>query len=207
MAFVSLWKGITLGLGAAAPIGPVNVEVARRCLRGGFAAGFLLGCGAVTIDMAYLMLASFGVRLFLDRPKIMLFVTLAGSLLLIYLGVNCLLSARKSMQMEIVASAGDRPTHNYVTGLLMTALNPMTLAFWFGVMAGQTAESRGQDVPIVCAGVGIGALSWVCFFASLMSAAGRISKSVVMLSANIAGGLTLLGFAAFAIWRVLHGHL
>jgi threonine/homoserine/homoserine lactone efflux protein len=207
MPLIALWKGITLGLGAAAPIGPVNVEIARRCLRGGFGAGFLLGCGAVTIDMAYLVLASLGVRLFLDWPKVMLFVGLAGALLLVYLGVSCLLTARQSMRMEIVASDGDRPTRNYVTGLLMTALNPMTLAFWFGVMAGQTAESRGRDVPIVCSGVGIGAVSWVCFFASLMSVAGRISKKVVMLSANIAGGLTLLGFAGFAIWRVLHGHL
>ena len=32
-------KGIALGLGAAVPIGPVNVQIARRTLRGGFGAG------------------------------------------------------------------------------------------------------------------------------------------------------------------------
>ena len=38
-----LLQGILIGLGAAVPIGPVNVEIARRTLRGGFLAGLFLG--------------------------------------------------------------------------------------------------------------------------------------------------------------------
>src|SRR5881392_1038962 len=90
-----LWKGITLGLGAAAPIGPVNVEIARRAIRGGFWAGFLLGLGAVTIDVTYVVLASFSVRLFLDGPRIWLGVGVAGGAFLILLGIECLRGARK----------------------------------------------------------------------------------------------------------------
>src|SRR4051812_50179823 len=78
MGLAILWKGITLGLGAAAPIGPVNVEIARRAIRGGFVAGFLLGLGAVSVDVTYVVLASFSVRLFLDRPRIMLGMGVAG---------------------------------------------------------------------------------------------------------------------------------
>ena len=73
-----LWKGITLGLGAAAPIGPVNVEIARRAIRGGFWAGFLLGLGAVTVDVSYVILASLSVKLFLDYPRVMLGMGVAG---------------------------------------------------------------------------------------------------------------------------------
>ena len=36
-----LGGGILLGLGAAAPIGPVNLEIARRAMRFGFWAGFV----------------------------------------------------------------------------------------------------------------------------------------------------------------------
>ena len=32
-------NGVLIGLGAAVPIGPVNVEIARRTLRSGWAAG------------------------------------------------------------------------------------------------------------------------------------------------------------------------
>src|SRR5438067_2613679 len=125
-----LWKGITLGLGAAAPIGPVNVEIARRAIRGGFWAGFLLGLGAVTVDVTYVVLASFSVRLFLDRPRIMLGMGVAGGAFLLLLGVECLRSARKQW-MEPQEEGGPPPGRNYLTGVVMTALNPMTLAVWF----------------------------------------------------------------------------
>ena len=46
MLFATLSRGILLGWGVAVPLGPVNVEIARRTLRGGFRAGFFLGMGA-----------------------------------------------------------------------------------------------------------------------------------------------------------------
>src|SRR5688500_18429255 len=91
-----LWKGMVLGLGAAAPIGPVNVEIARRSLRGGFGAGLLLGCGAVTIDVVYLALASAGMAtLVVGRPRLMLAVGVVGAVVLGYLGATALRSAWK----------------------------------------------------------------------------------------------------------------
>src|SRR5882762_2479117 len=106
-----LWKGITLGLGAAAPIGPVNVEIARRAIRGGFWCGFLLGLGAVTVDVTYVVLASFRVRLFLDRPRIMLGMGVAGGAFLILLGVECLRGLRKewSGAQGELAEGGETP--------------------------------------------------------------------------------------------------
>ncbi|MGA2501211.1 MAG: LysE family transporter [Tepidisphaeraceae bacterium] len=66
--FAAIGKGIILGLGAAAPIGPVNVEIARRTLRGGFPAGFFLGLGAVTVDVSYAILVSLSIRPVLNMP-------------------------------------------------------------------------------------------------------------------------------------------
>src|SRR5438067_13866243 len=83
-------KAVILGLGAAAPIGPVNVEIARRTLRGGFRAGFALGCGAVTVDVTYAVLASFSLRPVLSRPWLLNVIGIAGAALLAYLGISCL---------------------------------------------------------------------------------------------------------------------
>ncbi len=200
-----LWKGITLGLGAAAPIGPVNVEIARRAIRGGFWAGFLLGLGAVTVDVTYVVLASFSVRLFLDRPRIMLGMGVAGGAFLILLGVECLRSVRKQWA-EPQGEAGPSPRRNYLTGLVMTALNPMTLAFWFFAPK-MTGVKEGREMPLLCAGVAAGTFVWVCFFASLMSAAGKKGKARAVALANLAGGLTLLGFGGRAIWQVVRRYL
>ena len=83
-------EGVLIGLGAAAPIGPVNVEIARRTLRGGFAAGVALGAGAVSVDVGYAGLTSFSVGRWLDRPAVAVPLAVGSVLILTYLGVTCL---------------------------------------------------------------------------------------------------------------------
>ena len=212
-------KGVLLGLGAAAPIGPVNVEIARRSLRGGFRAGFLLGCGAVTIDVTYAILTSLGVRPLLSRPRVMATLGIAGAAVLVYLGVMCFVSAARQWRTT-TANADpekakpanpdpekEKPTErHYVTGLAMTSLNPMTLAFWCVVvpgMAGQWSANPVRDLPWVCVGVFCGAISWVITFAGTMSWVGRRGKRATWLIADLAGGTMLLAFAAYALYRVL----
>ena len=200
-------KGVLLGLGAAAPIGPVNVEIARRTLRGGFRAGFLLGCGAVTVDVTYAILTSLGLRPFLARPRVMTALGLAGAGLLLYLGVMCFVSAARLWRRAATNGDRQRPAErHYVTGLAMTSLNPMTLAFWCLVvpaMAGQWSANPVRDLPWVCVGVFSGAMSWVLVFTSTMSWLGQRGKRATWLAADLVGGTMLLGFAAYALWHVL----
>ena len=202
-------KGVLLGLGAAAPIGPVNVEIARRSLRGGFRAGFLLGCGAVTVDVGYAILTSLGLRPWLGRLRVMLVLGVAGAVVLAYLAALCFLSAARQWRGAGLADGDAKPAdRHYLTGLVMTSLNPMTLAFWFVVVpgqAGQWSPNPARDLPLVCAGVFFGAVSWVVFFAGLMSRAGRGGKRATLLTADLAGGLMLSGFALYALWRVMGG--
>src|SRR4051812_50000553 len=63
-----LLNGVLFGLGAAVPIGPVNVEIARRALRGGVWGGGGLGCGAGTPGVGYTLLYSIGVGPVTDQP-------------------------------------------------------------------------------------------------------------------------------------------
>src|SRR5438094_1978770 len=89
-------KGVIVGLGAAVPIGPVNVEIARRTLRGGFLNGFMLGCGAVTVDVTYALLASFGFAWLLNRSTFYWPFTIGGVIVLTYLGIMCWIAAIKT---------------------------------------------------------------------------------------------------------------
>ena len=206
-AMAMIGKGVLLGLGAAAPIGPVNVEIARRSLRGGFRAGFLLGCGAVTVDVTYAILTSLGVRPLLAQPRVMAALGVAGAAVLVYLGAMCFVSAARQWRAVVGTSSSEKPSErHYVTGLAMTSLNPMTLAFWCVVvpgMVGQWSANPVRDLPWVCVGVFSGAISWVVAFAGTMSWVGRRGKRATLLAADIVGGTMLLGFAAYALWRVL----
>lgn len=206
--------GILLGIGAAAPIGPVNVEIARRTLRGGFRAGFALGCGAVSVDVFYAILASQGLKGLLDRPAVMLTLGSAGAAMLLWLAGMCFRGAWRARKADPLAtldqtmSAAPSSVHGaYVSGVLMTLLNPMTLAFWFvavpGALGPITEEPR-RDLPMICAGVFAGTLAWVVSFAGALALAGSRARRPARLIAvaDALGGITLLGFALLALWRL-----
>src|SRR5688500_11373520 len=83
-------QGVALGLGAAVPIGPVNVQVARQVLRGGFLRGFALGCGAVSVDVLYAVMAGEGMRRLEQSGALEWSLRVGGVVLLAYLGVMCI---------------------------------------------------------------------------------------------------------------------
>lgn len=203
-----IFKGLLLGIGAAAPIGPVNVEIARRTLRGGFWCGMALGCGAVTVDVCYAILISLSLGPQLEHPRIRLALGIGGSILLAYLGILCLRSAwRRTAATDMGGEAP--PQHlarSYVTGLLMTALNPMTLGFWLvavPALIGNSTSHPGRELPLLCLGVFLATFGWVCFFAGTLSVLRRGLGSRALVTADVAGGGILLAFAAMAIGRVL----
>jgi L-lysine exporter family protein LysE/ArgO len=209
VVFPLLIKGIALGLGAAVPIGPVNVQIARRALRGGFMSGFALGCGAVTVDVIYAVLSSLGFR------------RVGGTALLAYLGVMCLRGERWAWRGDpfsgqLKAAVGHAPLAarsyltDYITGLLMTLLNPMTLAFWFvavPALVGSVTESPSQDLPLVCLGVFLGTIGWVVFFAASLALAGRYRRNWWLAAADAVGGASLLLFAGVALFGTVRAVL
>ncbi len=216
-----LFNGIGLGLSAAAPIGPVNVEIARRTLRYRRAAGFAVGCGAVTVDVAYAVVTSLASVRILEYARLRSIIALVGGLFLGYLAFLCIRAGLKETSAAAAATVGEpacsaappEPAHvpaarlsvHYALGLLMTALNPMTLIFWFVGVPGAVAEltpSPAADLPLVCAGVFAGAFSWVCFFTWLIGHLGKFGRQRWLKWIDLSGGIMLLAFAIQAIWRV-----
>ena len=206
-------SGLGLGFGAAAPIGPVNVEIARRAIGRGFWAGFALGCGAVTIDVTDAILSSLALRPLVGHPQIMKLIGLGGALFLTWLGIGCLLGLWRHLRRDPLAGADVQSEISvaarraYLTGLFMTALNPMTLAFWFIVVPGTVGaitQHPSHDLPIICVGVFVATLTWVVIFSATLTQISRWGKAKLIVIADAAGGIILLAFAAVGFWRLAH---
>ena len=211
----AILKGIFLGLGAAVPIGPVNVQIARRTLRDGFSHGVALGAGAVTVDVTYAVFSTLGFQAIGNRRAVMIPLTLAGALLLGYLGFMSLLAARRTLRdnpLETTAKPEASAGGAYTTGLLMTLLNPMTLGFWFvAVPAAVGVSSDGATttrLPLTCLGVFVGTAAWVLFFAGCLTLAGRYrGKGGLLATADVVGGGVLLFTAGASLWSLGRGFL
>lgn len=202
--------GILLGLGAAVPIGPVNVLIIRRCLEYGFWSGVSLGCGAVTVDVVYAVAAAMGARAVGDSPWVFWPVSVCGIALLGWLAYLCLSGARTDYRRDIqpAPAEGSKPFKHratgYVTGLGMTAANPMTLGFWFVAMPNTAMNVGGQDasgLPAMCLGVFIATLGWVLVLSGIMAGLGRWRKAWWLAAASEMGGAILLVFAVLAFVR------
>src|SRR5581483_2784220 len=132
--------------------------------RHGFVAGFALGCGAVTVDVFYAVLTSTGVERLAQSKPVEWTLRVGGIGLLSYLGAMCFRGERQAWRADAVTTGAGAATNPdagpggaYVTGLLMTLLNPMTLAFWFVAVPALAGPVSGggatHELPIVCAGV------------------------------------------------------
>jgi L-lysine exporter family protein LysE/ArgO len=206
-----LLKGVLLGIGAAVPIGPVNVEIARRTLKGGFRAGFALGCGAVTVDVTYAILSSVGVAQLVNHPIFYRAIQILGASLLTLLGVMSwvgAIRAARSKGPEADETSISTMRGGYLTGLLMTFFNPMTLLFWFtAVPAASGSAQRREDLPIICIGVFGATITWVVFFAGALKWLRRWRRQWWMMGADAVGGSMLLGFAGYAFWTSIRAFL
>ena len=211
-------SGLLLGVGAAVPPGPVNLEIARRATRGGMLAGAAVGLGAVSVDVVLAVLLSLGVLTLVDAtPWLRVPISVAGVLLLGYLGVGALRNFARFVRRGPVDGepATDRdlpgvtPLRGYVTGLLLCSTSPYQAAFWLtGVPAilghaGGDGGSALESRVALCLGVFAATLTWVACFSGLVGAARSFDRRGRLPAAmDGVGGALLLGFAGVSVWRL-----
>ena len=223
--------GLLLGVGAAVPPGPVNLEIARRAARGGLLAGAAVGFGAVTVDVILATLLSLGVLALIDAsPLLRVPISLVGVVLLTYLGYGALrnfVRGRRSKRADAMTrTATDEPTdratplRGYLTGLLICGTSPYQAAFWLtgvpAILARSGRDANGDATGggglrtrlLLCGGVFAATLTWVFCFSALMSAARSLDRRRWLpLAMDLVGGTLLLGFAAASALRLAAGVL
>ncbi len=217
----ALGRGALLGLVAASPPGPVNLEITRRTVRGGFGAGAAVGLGAVTIDVLYAVLLVVGVLTVLNEfGPLRLAITGVGVLLLAYLGVGALRGFVAHLRgtgvdeaEPAVALAQPTPWSGYVTGLLLCSTSPVQAAFWLlGVPAvlPDAAVEGGLLAPsalLLCAGVFGATLLWVAGFSGLVAfvTGGAWVRRWLAPTMDLVAGVVLLGLAGWAGFDLVRG--
>lgn len=198
MILVMLLKGIAVGLAIAAPVGPVAVLCIRRTLLQGHPAGFASGFGAVTADVIFGSIATFGVAALSDvllAHEVAL--RLIGGTFLIGLGINTYLKAPPQPGRPLAG----RIIKSYASAFLLTITNPITIFAFTAIFAGFGIVGRDMSLPAswsLIVGVAAGATLW---WSSLTLAAGLLRERVAVHELRwlnqLSGGLILL-FAVVA---------
>jgi threonine/homoserine/homoserine lactone efflux protein len=191
-------EGMGVGVALAAPIGPINIEIVRRGLSGGFRHGWLVGCGAVTADTIYCTAVVSGLAPLAGSSTLRAPLLLAGAIVLSYLGVVGLRATRRGEHLPAHPPSARR---SYATGFIMAIANPFGIIYWLSIGAALVASAVGRAgasaAPLLIGGVFAGILCWVTFLSGLTRAGRRILSTQGMLWLSGAGAVGLIGFGLY----------
>ena len=193
-----LIQGFLIGIGIAAPVGPIGILCIRRTLSDGKLAGFLSGLGAATADMIYGGIAAYGLKLITEfLVKNADWMKFFGGLFLLYLGARIFLSkpAEASARVETRGHLAA-----YLSTLFLTITNPMTILSFSLVFAGAMPASATQYPIFIVLGVFAGSTCWwlaLSFGVSLLR--DRVNQAS-MAWVNRFSGSIILVFGVTAIY-------
>jgi threonine/homoserine/homoserine lactone efflux protein len=205
-----LGTGFLLGWSVAWPPGPINAEIARRCLARGFWAGFGLLLGACSGDALWAVLVSLGMGALLAAPAIRVAMGVVSIALLLGLAALFLRGAWRGLRAPLAApqAAGfEGRRAGFLLGMGMALSSPWNVAFWLAAIGRPEMARHGTTaLLLVAAAVLAGALTWGVLW----------STSVVLLRRRATGrwwevgvkGLTgslMLYFAATSADHLLRG--
>lgn len=147
----TLAAGAVFGLALAAPPGPMNAVIAEESVLRGWLAGFKAGLGAGLADVAFFVLAAFGVVGFVQQyPTVQAVLFGVGGLLMLYFAYGAAIGARSTFAPESVdpgkgTAPGSEavttdPTEKESTGFrrafVLALTNPYQILFWLTVGVG-----------------------------------------------------------------------
>jgi threonine/homoserine/homoserine lactone efflux protein len=196
-----LLKSLVLGLSIAAPVGPIGILCIRRSLVDGWIAGLICGLGAATADAMYGALGAFAlnsISAWLVRGRV--WMTIAGSAFLLYLGVRIFRSAPP----ETTATAAGSATGAYVSTFLLTLANPLTILSFAAAFAGMGAGAVGYGgVVTMLVGVFVGSAAWWLILTSVAGAARSRLSPPLFVAINRVSGALLTGFGLYTVMSLI----
>jgi threonine/homoserine/homoserine lactone efflux protein len=205
-----LLKSVVLGLSIAAPVGPIGVLCIRRSIVDGAAAGLVCGLGAATADAIYGALGGFaltGISAWLVRGHV--WMTVIGSAFLLYLGVKTFMGAPPNPTDASVGRRSGGTLTAYLSTLLLTLANPLTILSFAAAFAGMGAAAGpvgyGATFTMLVGVFGGSALWWLVLTTVAAAARRRLSPGLFA-AINRVSGLVLVGFALYTLGTLLpHG--
>ena len=193
-------RGLILGFSIAATVGPMCILCIQRTFQKGYLYGLVSGMGIATADGIYGSVAAFGLTVitsFLVSEQT--WIRLVGGVFLIYLGIRTMLA--KPAEKAASASA-----HNfagaYVSTLLLTLTNPLTILSFAVIFAGLGVGATGGNylaAALVVAGVFSGSAAWWCILTGGISLLRRRFTTTWLRWLNRVSGAIIAVFGIVAL--------
>jgi len=194
----SFLEGFLLGLGAAVPLGPINVLIMSNALRH-YGAAVALGSGAMSADITYLLLILLGLFHFMEDPTIKLVMAVAGSAFLLYLAWLIFKGRHEPIHLQKIDKA---PIFaNWLKGYTLTLLNPYTVIFWLSVSA--YIATKKLDPFFTVLGLFSAIILWITLMPLLIHKTKHLFSQRIVTLFSVASASILAFFALGMLWNIV----
>ncbi len=201
----ALLAGFALGFFVAAQLGPISLLAIRSTLRSGVLVGLSIGAGVAVVDTLYAAAGAAGAAGLLAIEPLRLAFGLLGAAVLTVLGARTLWSAFRIRMGGESREELATPRAAFLTALVATASNPLTIASWAAVFAAASTAGAAAagGAALLLAGVGLGSLTWMTLLAGGVSLARRRVGPRLLRTVDGVAGAGILGFGGLLAYRTL----
>lgn len=206
MSLHTLLSFFILGLSLAAPIGPINAAQLDKGIKQGFLHAWIVGIGALIADVILMALIYFGFIHFLTTPFMKTFLWLFGCFILLYTGIESLISAGKIN--ENMLRSEDTLSKSFFSGFVISISSPLTILFWVGIYGSVLAETiaayeKEYVLIFTCTMFG-GIIAWDFVMAGLASTFRKYLTARKLSVISIISGLSLICFGLHFGLKAFH---
>lgn len=201
----ALVQGVLLGLLLAISVGPVIFAIIKQSINNGHKGGISFILGVSASDITLVVLANAFTEIFDSIKKYSDEIGIAGSAMLLVIGVYFLFFKKVNTADGTVQLAAFRKRDYakiFISGFFMNVLNPAVLLFWFTATTAFFRYSLTDRIVIfsTCLGVVLTTDFMKVFLANRIRT--RLTPHNIHLINRISG-LILLGFGVVLLWGVL----
>lgn len=198
---------IFLGVSLAAPIGPVNAALLDTGIKNGFFHAWILGIGALTADVLYMMMVYFGIGQIIEFPLVKMILWSFGCFVLTYTGIESLLSLHK-IELGIKSGKKVQLRRSLTAGFFMSLLNPLTILFWLGIYGSVLAETSKtfsiDQMVINSMAIIVGIILWDTIMATLATGARKVLSTKLLKTISIVSSISIIGFGIYFGFQAYH---
>jgi threonine/homoserine/homoserine lactone efflux protein len=134
--------------------GPVTAAILSEAPRKGWRSGPLIAFGHSVLELAILVLISFGLSVVMRTTMVLVAISIGGSLLLFWIGSRYILTVwKKEVQLP---QPGQTPAARssqalVALGMITTLANPFWYVWWVTVAAGYLTQAKAISAAAVAA--------------------------------------------------------
>ncbi|MEJ2437062.1 MAG: LysE family translocator [Sulfurovaceae bacterium] len=195
--FSSFLQGFLLGVGAAVPLGPINILIMNRALKS-YTLAVATGLGALSADLCYILLLTLGLGSFLQESILLKILGFFGSAFLIYLAYSVFAKRDESIYELKRDVLKGRMLRTYISGYLLTLLNPYTIAFWTSVSV--FVVSKDEYRFLIIFGMITAILFWITIMPYIIDRTKhRLSQSFYS-KVSLIAAFILFGFGVYLLY-------